>query len=314
MDIDLVYLWVDGNDSEWQVKHKSFSGPTVENSEINCKGRYVNNDELKYSLRSAEKHAPWIRKIFIVTDNQKPEWLDVSNPKIKIIDHKEILPEECLPCFNAFVIEYFIYKIPGLSEHFLFANDDMFFNAGLLPDFFFANDSFPIVRLRRRPYGKWHNRVYRLGKFLTGNKLGIYQKTVSDAALLVDKMYGKYFSDRNHHNIDAYKKTDFREAIENIFSKQVKKSLLHHIRNMEDLQRSVILYYALAIGHGHLKYVTYSESMGIPVHNPDFMEFLNCYQPKLFCLNDCQRSKDTDRERIRPFLEKLFPEKSIFEK
>ena len=64
-DIDLVYLWVDGSDPKWQAKRNAFIGETVEGSSTNCKGRYANNDELKYSLRSVEMYAPWIRKIFI---------------------------------------------------------------------------------------------------------------------------------------------------------------------------------------------------------------------------------------------------------
>ena len=100
----------------------------VENSLSSFNGRYVNNDELKYSLRSVERYAPWIRKIFIVTDDQTPEWLDIENPKIKIIDHKEILPAESLPCFNSNVLEHFLCKISNLSEYFILSNDDTFFN------------------------------------------------------------------------------------------------------------------------------------------------------------------------------------------
>jgi len=314
MDIDLVYLWVDGNDPQWQAKKSAFIGISNDNSESNCKGRYVSNDELKYSLRSVEKYAPWIRKIFIVTDNQMPDWLNMDNPKINIIDHSQLIPEAGLPCFNSAVIESYLYKIPDLSEHFLFANDDMFFSAAVSPDFFFKEDGFPIVRLKRKPFGKWHYRIYCFGKFLTGKKPSRHQKIVTDSALLVEKMVGKYYSDQHHHNFDAYKKSDFREAIEKIFAKQTEKSLQHHTRNKEDFHRSAISFYALAIGHGHLKYVTNRESMRIPVHNPDFIEFLNRYQPKLLCLNDCQRTTDEDRARIQPFLEKLFPEKSTFEK
>ena len=85
-NIDLVYLWVDGNDPKWQAKRNAFLERKVENSLSSFNGRYVNNDELKYSLRSVERYAPWIRKIFIVTDNQKPKWLDISNPKIQIVN------------------------------------------------------------------------------------------------------------------------------------------------------------------------------------------------------------------------------------
>ena len=115
-DIDIVYLWVDGNDPKWQAKRNRFIGNIVENSSVNCKGRYSNNDELKYSLRSIELYIPWIRNIFIVTDNQIPEWLDTSNPKIRIIDHKEIMPPESLPCFNSCLIEHFIYRSIGQNS------------------------------------------------------------------------------------------------------------------------------------------------------------------------------------------------------
>ena len=69
MDIDLVYLWVDGNDPQWLAKRSAFVGNVFENTEVNCKARYIDNEELRYSLRSAEKYAPWIRKIFFVTKN-----------------------------------------------------------------------------------------------------------------------------------------------------------------------------------------------------------------------------------------------------
>ena len=143
MDIDLVYLWVDGNDPQWKAKHNACIGRTEEQSAVNCDGRYADNDELKYSLRSAEKYAPWIHRIFIVTDNQIPIWLNTSNEKIRIVDHQDIMPKVCLPCFNSALIEHFLYKIPGLSEHFLYGNDDMFFNKPVTPSDFFASDGFP---------------------------------------------------------------------------------------------------------------------------------------------------------------------------
>ncbi len=148
----MVYLWVDGNDPVWQAKRNAFFGKTSEGDEKDCKGRYADNDELKYSLRSIEMYAPWIRKIFIVTDNQVPQWLDTSNPKIKIIDHTEILPEESLPCFNSSLIGHYVYRIPGLVEHFLQANDDTFINKEVNPDFFFTPSGLPIIRLKRKPF------------------------------------------------------------------------------------------------------------------------------------------------------------------
>jgi Stealth protein CR2, conserved region 2/Stealth protein CR1, conserved region 1/Stealth protein CR4, conserved region 4 len=309
LEVDLVYLWVDGNDPKWQEKKRIFTGRVSDASEQNNLGRYVSNDELRYALRSVEKHTPWIRKIFIVTDDQQPEWLDKTNPKIHLVDHKDIMPAEILPCFNSNVIEYFLYKIPGLSECFLLANDDMFFNADLSPDFFFAKDGFPIVRLKRRPLGKWHYRLELLIK-----KPGQYNQSLIDAASIVEKKFGKYYPGYPHHNVDAYRKSDYRTAVEEIFAEQIENAQHHRIRAFGDLQRLAFMFYVLAIGHGHLKYVERRESKRIPTHKSNLKKYIDKYQPKLFCLNDSQRVTDEHRKKIKPFLETLFPTKSAFEK
>src|SRR5690554_7983630 len=80
LDIDLVYMWVDGNDEEWLAEKNRFIGKSIDlNTEATSKARNADNNELLFSLRSAEKYAPWIRKIFIVTDGQTPKWLDPDN-------------------------------------------------------------------------------------------------------------------------------------------------------------------------------------------------------------------------------------------
>lgn len=312
--IDLVYLWVDGEDPKWQEKKREFTGVLSDNSETNNKGRYMNNDELRYSLRSAEKHASWIRRIFIVTDNQQPEWLDTGHPRIQIVDHKDIMPAEILPSFNSTVIEYFLHRISGLSEQFLFANDDMFFNADLHPDFFFANDGYPIVRLKRKPFGKWHPSLDAFLRGLVGRTPGQYARKLASSASLVARMFGKYYAGVPHHNIDAFLKSDYRNAVETVFAEQVEQSQSHHVRTAGDIHRSAFSYYALAIGHAHLKYVGRREASRILVHKHDFKAYLNRYQPQLFCLNDSQHVTDGHRAQVRPFLEEVFPAKSEFEK
>ena len=149
ISVDLVYMWVDGNDPKWLEKKQQYM-----DKKINTVGRYVDNQELKYSLRSVEKHLPWIRKIFIFTDDQIPVFLDINHPKIEIVHHTQIIPNEILPLFNSSLIEYFIYKIPDLSEHFLFANDDTFVNDDLKPSFFFK-DGLPVMRMLYNPLIKY---------------------------------------------------------------------------------------------------------------------------------------------------------------
>jgi hypothetical protein len=309
-EIDLVYLWVDGNDPKWQEKKRAFTGKLSDASEQDNIGRYVSNDELKYALRSAEKHARWIRKIFIVTDDQKPEWLDTTHPKIQLVDHKEIMPAEVLPSFNSAVIEFFLHNISDLSEYFLYANDDMFFNADLSSDYFFAKDGFPIVRLKRKPFGKWH---YRL-KLVFRKKLGYYNNQLVQAAQLVEKKFGKYYAGVPHHSIDSYRKSDYKKAVEEVFAEQTKKSQNSRVRTYGDFTRFAFGCHALAIGHGQLKYVNRHESLRILANKHNLSRYLKRYNPKLFCLNDTQRVKDKHRKMIKPFLEEFFPVKSAFEK
>jgi hypothetical protein len=309
MEIDLVYLWVDGSDPAWLKKKQQFAGGPAAGAEANAEGRYANNDELKYSLRSAEKHAPWIRQIFIVTDNQTPEWLDTSHPKVKVIDHTEIFPPEVSPSFNSSVIEYYLHKIPGLSEHFLFANDDMFFNAPVSPDFFFAADGYPVVRLKRKILGKSHHVLKAMIV-----KLGQYRRMLLDSMLLVEKKFGIFYSGIPHHNIDAYLRSDYQKASEEVFHEEVEKSKLNRTRVYGDLHRSAFTYYMLAIGHGHLRYVGREEAGRILMYKHDFEKYLNRHHSILFCLNDNQHVTKEDRQKVKPFLESLYPQKSPFEK
>ena len=155
MNIDIVYLWVDGNDPVWRAKKEVFEQDMPSSSnEALTEARFVDNDELKYSLRSIERFAPWIHHIYIVTDGQVPSWIDLTNERISIIDHTEIMPREALPSFSSTAIEWCIDNIPGLSEYFLLANDDTFIGREATPMDFYTLDGYPIVRLRKRHKSK----------------------------------------------------------------------------------------------------------------------------------------------------------------
>lgn len=310
-EIDLVYLWVDGNDPVWQAKRNAIIGKTEEGSPVNCKGRSANNDELKYSLRAIEMYAPWIRKIFIVTDEQTPEWMDTSNPKIRIVDLKEIMPEESLPCFNSCLIEHFLYRIPGLTDKFLYSNDDMFINKEATPDDFFTPEGFPIVRLTRKPFRKlrwwWREHIRR-------KPLKNYTRTVAHTSELVNEKYGKYYTGMPHHNIDTYLRSDCQRIAEEIFCDEFKANNRNHMRSDDDIQRSIISYVALAEKRGKLRYVNAKESLCVRIHRERYFRKLEKYRPMFFCMNDSEYAKDEDRMKVKAYLDKRFPVKSSFEK
>ena len=308
-DIDLVYLWVDGNDPKWIEKRNACIGEPSGREE-NCEGRYAEHEELKYSLRSVEKYAPWIRKIFIVTDNQTPKWLDTSNPKVQIVDHSGIMPAECLPCFNSTVIHHCLHNIPSLSEHFLLADDDMYLNRPVHPGTFFAEDGLPIIRLNRRIFRRsyyfWKTKVLH-------HPLRNYVQKIHNSALLVERRYGTYYTGKPHHNMDAYLKSTYQYARE-LFDKEISATLHNHVRSSDDLQRSLYSYVALAEGRAHFLYVNQYTSFRLHIHKERHYGRFEKYNPVFFCMNDSQYACDDDRQRAAAFIRELFPDKSSFEK
>ena len=152
---DIVITWVDGSDPELKAKREHYLGGAREplhNNAINPH-RWLCSDELNYCLRSIANHAPDVRRIWIVTDEQIPVFSGLPQAfleKIGIVDHREIFEgyEASLPTFNSLSIETFLWRIPGLSEHFVYFNDDVFLTSRVeFADFFTATG--PVMR------GKW---------------------------------------------------------------------------------------------------------------------------------------------------------------
>jgi UDP-N-acetylglucosamine-lysosomal-enzyme len=137
-NIDVVYTWVNGSDTKHEETLKIYLNKNFEKIDIFSKSRFFDNDELKFSLRSLEKHAPWIRNVYIVTNGQVPHWLDLNNPRVKIITHEKIFANKShLPTFNSAAIEVNLHRIEGLSKMFLYFNDDMLLmNDIFLDDFY----------------------------------------------------------------------------------------------------------------------------------------------------------------------------------
>lgn len=140
--VDVVYTWVDGSDSEWRERMRA----TRDRADLRANApssvsdsRFTSRDELRFSLRSLEYYASWVRRIFIVTDRQVPDWLNTDDPKITVVDHKDIFSNpSVLPVFNSHAIESQLHHIPGLADHYLYLNDDCFFLRPTDPELFFT--------------------------------------------------------------------------------------------------------------------------------------------------------------------------------
>jgi hypothetical protein len=162
--IDAVIAWVDGNDPRLNGKRNSFINGTVNPVTARIKAtHFASVNEIRYCILSIFKFASFIRNIFIVTDGQDPNiYDDVKRHfperinSIRIVDHTEILRgyEEYLPTFNSITIGNMVWRIEGLSENFVYFNDDIILIRKIRPEEWVKNGR-PVVR------GRWAIAPYK---------------------------------------------------------------------------------------------------------------------------------------------------------
>ncbi len=158
-EIDALLPWVDGDDPVLKAKRSQYMTEEArKNDDVAGATRYKSIGEIKYCVASLLRYAPFLRKIFIMTDGQDPgltpfieELFPGQSSKIEIIDHKVIFKgyEHALPVFNSNAIEAVFWNIPQMSEHILYFNDDLMLTAPVKPEDFFLPDGRVIC------YGSW---------------------------------------------------------------------------------------------------------------------------------------------------------------
>ncbi len=296
IEVDLVYTWVDGADANHISKWTQYAD---EPGDVNPE-RYRDTYELlKYSLRSVEKHLDWYRNLYIVTARpQVPKWLDISNPRVKVIHHDEIIDENFLPTFNPNCIESFLHKIPGLAEHFLYVNDDFLFgNKTLLEDFM--------------PQGK-----YRVFNTLFGENFGwrIYDGKNDVIGLGIIE------------HTPLFIKKDFWKGMTELFPEKQHQTRCNKFRQPGDLMTyKLYRYYMLSKQSAEsitislpdlLKINTFHKITNNLSSQQRAIKNLEAKKPKFYCLNDDQRDNPNPKivQLIKDFLNRQYPEKSSFER
>ncbi len=312
--VDLVYLWVNGNDKNWQETRAVWAKKCGLASELklnNC--RYTDNQELRYSLRSAEMYAPWINKIFIITNGQVPKWLNPNHPKIRIVNHSEIIPKDSLPTFNSEAIETCIANIDELSEYFLLSCDDKFFASPVKPSDFFDENNNPIVKLRPQYWeqSSVEKSLYKQSYLYSVNTFKSKFQTKRDYAKL-----------EPFHCIEAYRKSYFLEC-KNVFSKEFDQTTKKRFRAENSIQHPIVDIYMLENKNCKLSLnipVTEQiksekvENLYLAVSKPESMQkTIDDKKPKLLCINDGEQVSQNYRNKLKGFLENLYPEKQDWE-
>ncbi len=238
-EIDAVYTWVDGSDACWRAEFDEWSqreGRDRADRDL-VAGRYRDNDELRYSLRSLWFGCDWVRKIFVVTADQVPAWLRLDD-RIEVVSHRDLLPDSCLPTFNSHAIEAVLHRIEGLSEHFLYFNDDVFVGRPLRPDQFFTSSGLPKVFLSDA----------RVSGVDDDRQLAVDNAAMRGRRLLAQD-FGRVPSFKPQHAPFALRRSLLEEFTKR-YADEVEATIHHRFRNPDDISVAASLAQSYAIASG----------------------------------------------------------------
>ena len=178
MEVDFVIPWVDGNDPKWLEEKKKYEPQaTFTSKDVNTSNRYRDWNLLEYWFRGVETYAPWVRCIHFLTWGHIPSFLKTDHPKLHIVNHKEFMPLDALPTYSSPAIEMCLHNIKGLSEHFVYFNDDMFLTRSVKKNDFFMN-GLPVEYFEESPC------------FHIGNTM--YEHWMRNALFIVNKHFNKH--------------------------------------------------------------------------------------------------------------------------
>ena len=292
--MDVVITYVDGNDPEWKEAYERSTNIPIMHK------RFRDWGTLKYVLRGIEKNMPFVRNVYLVvaSPSQVPSWVDSEN--LRIVLHKDIIPEKYLPTFNANPIEMHLHRIPGLADRFIYFNDDMFPVSPCLPEDFFRD-----------------------GKAVTGISshflaFGMFKQICRNSDRLAAKAAGKTpglrFLRPQHTPSPMMKSVS--EYLYSAFPAEIGETSSHRTRTEKDLTQYLFLDYMYhkdmlencRISSKHVSVALSSEkSLRRHILNPSF---------KILCINDVRLSEEKF-ERLRSAaieaFEQKFPSPSKYE-
>ncbi|MFC8681638.1 stealth conserved region 3 domain-containing protein [Microbacterium ureisolvens] len=309
-DIDLVFSWVDGSSSDFRRQRAAQLAEYVVGEGDDGPARYRHVDELRYALRSVHMYAPWVRRIFIATDSPAPSWL-LDHPKVTIVRSEEFFADpSVLPTHNSHAVEAQLHRIPGLAEHFLYSNDDMFFGRPVEPEMFFT------------PGGvtKFVECEVRIGAGEPALQRSGHDNGLRVNRALLKERFGRTIVRDLEHCAAPLRKSVMAE-LEETFPEDFARTAASRFRSATDISvtNSLYHYYALLTGRAiatrapRVRYAQTTLAKGLRL-----MERLaeRC-DADMFCLNDGGELEVPEEIRVRSIgsvLERMFPVRPPWER
>lgn len=309
-DIDLVFSWVDGSDPEWRRRRARRMAEYRVGAGDDSAARYRQVDELRYALRSVYLYAPWIRRIFVATDSPKPAWL-ADHPRVTFVRSEEFFADPAvLPTYNSQAVESQLHRIEGLSEHFLYSNDDMFFGRPVTPDLFFSPGGI----------SKFVEDDTRIGLGANHDDRSGFENSARVNRGLLRERYGMLITRHLAHSPAPLRRSVMAE-LEREFPAEFAATAASPFRARDNISvtNSLYHYYAQATGQAvtqtaaRYRYVDTTTRVGLR----EMSALLTKRKTDFFCLNDNAESEvdpQTRAEAMNDFLRDYFPIPAPWEK
>lgn len=331
--VDIVIPWVDGYDEKWKKKAAPYIKKGLENEASENKNvddrRYRDWDILKYSFRSIEKYFGWVHKVYLVTDEQQPKWLNTTYSKVEIIDHKQIIDQKYLPLFNSSAILLNLYKIPNLAENFVLMNDDMLFTSpikkdtyfknGLPKDFMVENALTASIDFFKNLFNSMQliNSTFNKREFIKKNfsKYFSYHYGIDNFRTLLSFPYQYYTGFQSIHCVQPYLKSAFEKVWE-LYPERLQQTCTHKTRDERDVTEWLVRYYQLASGEFVPDKVHKGKyfNLGDKGALDEIEDILKKRKYYSICLNDDNVTDfESTLNRITKILQSVFPRKSRYE-
>ena len=298
--VDVVITWVDGGDDAWRARRDAALALALgQHASSTTEARYRDNGELRYALRSVYRHLPWVRRIHLVTDDQVPPWL-VESEGLRVVSHRELFAGTGVEhSFNSHAISARLHHVPGLSDHFLYSNDDVFIGRPLGPErFFFSNGVARIFPSRstlpppEAAAGLPHEEARR------------------NAARLVGAQFGRQPT-QNFKHVPFAMSREVLIDLERRFGDELARTWRSPFRSVDDVEIGWLHHYGAYLqGRAVTSEIAYDFfNVSAPAAWRRMRRLRARRDVDVFCVNDDENLSEQMRdERIRGWLERYFPE------
>lgn len=325
--IDIVVTWVDGTDPKWLAEKKQYVSNS-DWSEADDAMRYRPSENFKYWFRGIEKYASWVNKVFFITYGHVPDWLDTTHPKLRIIKHADYIPKEYLPTYNSHVIELNLHRIAELSEHFILFSDDVYVVDKTRPeDFFYGGLPLDYGIYKPITPREGFNHIELNNTIVMNRHFNKRSKSLSQWKKFYNLRLRKYLIDNlislPYEGILGYKNfhitlSHLKSTFETVWSKEnelLQTVSSNRFRTLGDVNHFLMSHWNVELGKFEPQSIHFGKYFEISEIN-EIAKQLQKRKYKVICINDVDvegKFAEYDNQ-LKSAFQKLFPEKSSFEK